>query len=84
MPEEAERLAREVWSEARDHEQSARTVPDDGLAAEVRRLVRRLARADGIAVRTARIGDAVVAVRLDARVWREDVATMRSKLTPER
>ncbi|MGT2426168.1 hypothetical protein [Amnibacterium kyonggiense] len=84
MGDEAERLARELWSTARSHEQCARVVPDDGLAAEVRRLVRRFAREDGVAVRTARMDDAVVAVRLDAAVWLEDAATMRRKLAAPR
>lgn len=83
MAAEAERLATEMWSIARSNEQCARVIPDNGIAAEVRELVRRSAREDGIKVRTARMGDSVVIVRLDAQVWHEDAATMRRKLSAE-
>lgn len=80
---EAERLATQIWLTAREHEQCAQQLPDDILAREVRQRVRRLAREDGIKIRTARMGDSVVVVRLDAQVWNQDVATMRRKLTPK-
>lgn len=80
MTDEAERLSIQLWSTAVVEEQCARRVPDDAVAAEVRRRVRRLAREDGVAVRTARLGDTVVVVRLDAQVWEQDAATMRRKL----
>lgn len=82
MSDEAERLAARIWAEARDEEQCVQPVPDDALAAEVRRRVRLLAAADRLKVRTARLGDAVVVVRLDAAVWGQDAATMRRKLDP--
>lgn len=82
MTVSSEQLATEMWSTARSEQQCARVVPDDGVAREVRERVRRLALADGIKVRTARFGDTVVIVRLDAEVWNEDAATMRWKLTP--
>lgn len=82
MTVSSEQLATEMWSTARSEQQCARVVPDDGVAREVRERVRRLALADGIKVRTARLGDTVVIVRLDAEVWNEDAATMRRKLTP--
>jgi hypothetical protein len=33
-------------------------------------------------IRTAQMDDVVVVARLDASVWHDDAATMRSKLTP--
>ena len=36
----------------------------------------------GVRIRTARMGDTVVVARLDARLWKDDAATMRRKLTP--
>ena len=80
MTDEAERLAARIWSTAREEEQCVRRIPDDRMAAAVRQRVRELARADGIRIRTARSGEAVVVVRLDAQVWHEDAATMRRKL----
>lgn len=62
----SEQLAIEMWSIARSQQQCARVVPDDGIARDVRERVRRFALADGIRVRTARSGDTVVIVRLDA------------------
>jgi hypothetical protein len=75
-------LAAQLLAECREREQSARTVTDDGDAAAVREEVRRLAAAAGLRIRTARMGSAVVVVRLDAAVWHEDTATMRRKLSP--
>lgn len=80
---ESGQLAMKMWSITRSQQQCALVVPDDGIAREVRERVRRLALADGIKVRTARLGDSVVIVRLDAQIWTEDTATMRRKLTPE-
>lgn len=74
--------ALEMLAECRAHEQSARTVSDDSDAAAVRATIRRLAAAEGLRIRTARMGQAVVVVRLDAELWHEDAATMRRKLTP--
>lgn len=61
--------------------QSARRVADpeaDGLRAELRVL----ARAQRMRIRTARIDDVVVVARLDAQLWSDDAATMRTKLRP--
>ncbi|WP_375386824.1 hypothetical protein [uncultured Amnibacterium sp.] len=82
MTAEAEQLAQRMWATARSEEQCVRVVPDDALASEVRAGVRRLARADRVPVRTARLDATVVVVRLDAAVWRESTATMRRKLAP--
>lgn len=84
VAEGAEQLAATMWATARAEEQCARLVRDDRLASEVRSRVRQLAREDGIRIRTARMGDSVVIVRLDAQVWNQDAATMRQKLTAER
>ena len=73
----------QIWLTARDREQCAQRIPDDITAREVRQHVRHLAREDGIKMRTARMGDVVVVVRLDAEVWKQDGTTMRRKLTPE-
>jgi hypothetical protein len=83
MTPESEPLATQMWSTARVNEQCVQAVPDDSVASEVRQLVRRLAREDGIRIRTARMGDSVVVVRLDAQIWKQDATTMRRKLTIE-
>jgi hypothetical protein len=75
-------VAAEMWAVARSEEQCARRIPDDADAAAVRAAVRALARTEGVRIRTARMDDAVVVVRLDAAVWAEDAATMRRKLAP--
>jgi hypothetical protein len=80
--DEVEALAHGLWTTARSEEQSARRIPDDHVADAVRIRIRQLARADGVRIRTARMDDAVVVVRLDAKVWTEDAATMRRKLAP--
>lgn len=82
MTSNAARLATEMWSIAKTEEQCAQVVPDDALADEVRALVRRLASNDGIRVRTARMNDALVIVRYDAKVWTQGASTMRRKLAP--
>ncbi|QIG43349.1 hypothetical protein G5V58_11750 [Nocardioides anomalus] len=76
----AEPLAVALWEQARDHEQAVRRVPDDDVARDVRARVRALAAGSGVRIRTARIDDTVVVVRLDAAVWDDDTATMRRKL----
>lgn len=83
MSDEAERLAMQIWSIARTQEQCTRLVPDESIASEVRERVRRLALQEGVKIRTARLGDTVVVVRLDAQVWNDDTATMRRKLAAE-
>jgi hypothetical protein len=82
MTLDPERLALEMWEEARREEQSARRVASDLDAETIRRGIRRHARAAGARVRTARMDGTVVAVRLDAAVWGESAAVMRRKLSP--
>jgi hypothetical protein len=74
-------LAAQMLAECAREGQSARVVPRDADAAELRAEIRRRARADGVRIRTARMDDTVVAVRMDAAIWRDDAATMRRKLT---
>lgn len=76
-------LAHELWTQCLAEEQSARRVTCETEADEIRAQVRRLAREAGVRIRTACMGDSVVVVRLDARVWNDDAATMRRKLTPQ-
>ena len=78
--ETAEELAGALWERARADEQAVRVVEDEDVAAEVRARVRRLASEEGVRIRTARMGDKVAVVRLDAAIWRQDAATMRAKL----
>lgn len=80
VQDDAVRAARELWEAARDGDQAVLRVPDDARAADVRARVRRLAAEGGVRIRTARMGDGVAVVRLDASVWHEDAATMRRKL----
>lgn len=75
-------VARLLLDEAVADEQVVRRIPDDRDADAVRAAVRTLARERGVRIRSARLGDAVAVVRLDAAVWHEDQATMRRKLTP--
>ena len=75
-------LAAKMLAQAAVDGQSARTVPSDADAQALRRALRELSRADAIGIRTARIGTAVVVVRVDADLWKQDAATMRTKLTP--
>ena len=77
------KLAHELWTQCLAEEQSVRRVTREKEANETRAQVRRLAREAGVRIRTARMGDTVVVVRLDARIWKDDVATMRRKLTPQ-
>ncbi|MCU1474074.1 MAG: hypothetical protein JWQ92_2142 [Amnibacterium sp.] len=63
-------------------EQCARRIAAEDEAALVRLELRRLGRRNGVRIRTARMGDAVLVVRLDAAVRHEDAATMRQELTP--
>ncbi|MDH2442829.1 hypothetical protein QDR37_02605 [Amnibacterium sp. CER49] len=75
-------MALALWHGARDEEQAARRVPPGVDAQDVRRRVRGLARAAGVRIRTSLLDGAVVAVRADASIWTDDLATMRAKLTP--
>lgn len=75
-------IALAMWEEARRQEQSARRVPSDADAELIRARIRRLARDAGVPIRTARMDGTVVAVRVDAAVWRESAAVMRVKLAP--
>lgn len=81
--DEAEHTAADIWAIARDQEQCVRRVESDEVAARIRDEIRRLAARDRIKVRTARLADTVVVVRLDARVWRQDAVTMRTKLSAD-
>lgn len=80
--DDAAATALDMWAIAREQEQCARRVPSDDVAARIRDELRQLAARDRIKIRTARLADTVVVVRLDARVWRQDAATMRAKLSP--
>jgi hypothetical protein len=75
-------LAADMLAECARDGQSARVVADDAAADELRAGIRRRARADGVRIRTARMDDTVVAVRMDAAIWDDDTATMRRKLAP--
>lgn len=75
-------LAAQLLADCVADEQAVRRVPSDPEAAAVRREVRRLARSGDVRIRTARVGDTVAVVRTDARIWQDDTATMRRKLTP--
>ena len=77
------KLTHELWTQCLAEEQSVRRVTSEKEANETRAQVRRLAREAGVRIRTARMGDTVVVVRLDARIWKDDAATMRRKLTPQ-
>ena len=71
-----------MLTQAADEGQSARTVVSDADAEVLRERLRGLARAEQIGIRTARIDTAVVVVRVDADLWHQDAATMRSRLIP--
>lgn len=76
-------LAQEMFDECLRDEQSARHIPDDERAAAVREQLRRLGRERHTRIRTARLNETVVLVRVDAQIWKDDAATMRRKLTPQ-
>lgn len=78
----AAEVARIMFEETSGEGQSARRVPDEAQADAVREELRRLGRDAGVRLRTARLDDLVVVARLDAAIWDDDAATMRSKLTP--
>jgi hypothetical protein len=61
--------------------QAARRVPT-AAADDLRVELRAKARQQQMRIRTAQMDDVVVVARLDASVWQDDAATMRSKLTP--
>ncbi|MEP7091920.1 MAG: hypothetical protein ABI776_17595 [Nocardioidaceae bacterium] len=79
---ETSALAQQLLEECVRDEQAARVVPSSDDALDLRAELRRLARADGLRIRTARVADTVVVVRLDAAVWSESAEQMREKLTP--
>ncbi len=74
--------AAQMYAECVRSEQSARTVSADDEASAIRQEIRSLARADGLRIRTTRMDDTVVAVRLDAQLWKQSTAIMRETLTP--
>jgi hypothetical protein len=75
-------VARDMFTQVVEAEQSVRVVESDADAAALRAELRRLAKAENLGIRTARLDDTVVAVRLDAAVWQESTEVMRAKLTP--
>lgn len=77
-------LAEDMFDECLAQGQSARTVPDAQDRVRLRSGLRRRARAAGVRVRTADRDGVVLVARVDARVWQDDAATMRAKLTPPR
>lgn len=77
-----EALAGQMFAETVRDGQSARRVVDDLQADRIREALRRLGRANGVRLRTARMTNTVAVARLDAQVWQDDQATMRAKLTP--
>lgn len=79
---ETSALAQQLLEECVRDEQAAWVVPSIDDALDLRAELRRLARAEGLRIRTARVADIVVVVRLDAAVWSESAAQMREKLTP--
>lgn len=78
------RLAEDMFDECSAQGQSARTVSDAQDRVRLRNGLRRRARAAGVRVRTAHRDGVVLVARVDARVWQDDAATMRAKLTPPR
>lgn len=78
-----EATAAELLDAATADQQVVRRLEADAPVPELRAAVRRLARARGVRIRTAMLGDALAVVRADADVWHEPVATMRAKLTPD-
>ena len=71
-----------MFAECVEAEQSARRIGSDVDAAAVRERLRGLGRERDVRIRTARVDDTVVVVRLDAAVWDESSEVMRRKLTP--
>lgn len=79
---DAYELAAQMLTQARVDGQCARTVVSDADADALQHALRKLSRTDQVGIRTARIDNAVVVVRVDAQLWSQDAATMRRKLTP--
>jgi hypothetical protein len=75
-------VAQDMFARVVEAEQCVRVVESDADAAALRAELRRLAKVEHLSIRTARLDDTVVAVRLDAAVWRESPDVMRAKLTP--
>ena len=75
-------LTREMLEQCIRVGQSARRVTDDTEAKTLRATLRHAARLRQLRIRTARINDTVVLVRVDSELWTDDTATMRAKLTP--
>jgi hypothetical protein len=76
--------AQQMFEECLTDGQSVRAMAEKPAADAIRGELRRLARAQGVRIRTAWFDQTVAVVRLDAQVWSDDAATMRSKLTPRR
>ncbi|MBA8793562.1 hypothetical protein FHX74_001167 [Friedmanniella endophytica] len=81
---DARTVAADLLARARRREQAVLPVRD-GLDVEaVRAEVRRLARVQGVRVRTGLVEPGVLAVILaDAALWGESTAVMRAKLSPD-
>ncbi|WP_158862480.1 hypothetical protein [Leifsonia sp. AG29] len=81
MTESTEELARRLFESARREEQTTEPLSAIGDLDAVRAEIRRLAREAGVQIRTGILEERLVVLRADARVWHEDTATMRAKLT---
>jgi len=75
-------LARRLFEIAAEREQVAYRIRPKDDVATVRKLVRGLARANNVRIRTARMGDVLVVVRADAAIWNDPVPVMKVKLSP--
>jgi hypothetical protein len=71
----------EMLREAVRAEECVHRIESEDDATMVRLELRRLARRDGVRIRTARLGDRVAVVRLHGAFRPDDTATMR-RLTP--
>jgi hypothetical protein len=78
-------MARTLLNAAiRDEQAVYQLSPADDVSA-LRAEIRRLARAEGIRIRTGLLdGDVLAVIMADAALWGEDAATMRGKLRPGR
>ena len=81
MTESTQNLARRLFETARQEEQTTQPLSEIDDVDAVRAEVRRLAREAGVQIRTGILEERLVVLRADARVWHEDTATMRAKLT---
>ncbi|MFI8634073.1 hypothetical protein ACIGEP_15925 [Microbacterium sp. NPDC077663] len=75
-------LARTLLDIAIRDEQVAHRITADVDVPAVRGEIRRLARQEGVRIRTALMNDVLVVVRANAKVWTDTQEMMRHKLTP--